>query len=357
MSRISRLARRTSGGIFDIAAKKEELKRLEEQSGAADFWNDSNTAKAVLKKVKDLKRVIEPWEVCNREAQDVLELYQMAVMEKDEVSQKELVNHVADVEKKVLNLEFMRKLGGPDDAAATFLMIHSGAGGTESCDWTEMLYRMYTRYLERKGWAFSVVDIIPGDEAGLRSVTLEVNAEFAYGYLKAEQGVHRLVRISPFDSNARRHTSFSSVAATPILEEAEDIVIDDEDLRVDTYRSGGAGGQHVNKTDSAIRITHLPTNIVVQCQNERSQIKNRSTAMKMLKAKLRQKQKDDEEKVMAEKVGVKKKIEWGSQIRSYVLHPYQMVKDHRTDIETSNTQGVLDGEIEMFIEAYLLQFA
>jgi peptide chain release factor 2 len=257
----------------------------------------------------------------------------------------------------VLNLEFMRKLGGPDDAASTFLMIHSGAGGTESCDWTEMLYRMYTRYLERKGWAFSVIDIIPGDEAGLRSVTLEVDAEFAYGYLKAEQGVHRLVRISPFDSNARRHTSFSSVAATPIIEDAEDIEIRDEDLRVDTFRSGGAGGQHVNKTDSAIRITHLPTNIVVQCQNERSQIKNRSTAMKMLKAKLRQKQKDEEEKMMADKVGEKKRIEWGSQIRSYVLHPYQMVKDHRTDIETSNTQGVLDGEIEMFIEAYLLQFA
>jgi peptide chain release factor 2 len=350
-------ASRTFGGIFDIPAKREKIASLEAESAGDTFWTDQNHAREVLKEIKTLKQIVEPWDKTDGEGADLLELYTMAFAEKDESSLNELAGHAAELEKQVAKLEFIRKLGGPDDACEAFLQIHSGAGGTESCDWTDILYRMYSRWLERKGFTFNVVDIIPGEEAGLRSVTLEVNAEYAYGLLRAEVGVHRLVRISPFDSNARRHTSFASVAVSPILEGAEEIEIREEDLKVDTFRSGGAGGQHVNKTDSAVRFTHLPTGIVVGCQTERSQIKNRSTAMKMLKAKLKQRQKEEEEKIMAEKVGFKKKIEWGSQIRSYVLHPYQMIKDHRTDVETSNTQAVLDGDIDMFIEAYLLQFA
>jgi peptide chain release factor 2 len=250
----------------------------------------------------------------------------------------------------------MRKLSGEDDAADAIFSIHSGAGGTESCDWCEILFRMYCRWFERKGFSYSVLDILPGEIAGLKSVVLEVDGEYVYGQVSAEIGVHRLVRVSPFDSNGRRHTSFASVYAYPVFEEGVAVELDDDDIRIDTYRSSGAGGQHVNKTDSAVRMTHIPTGIVVQCQNERSQLKNRAVAMKMLKARVRQLYKEEEEKKRQEKLADKKKIEWGSQIRSYVLHPYTMVKDHRTEIETSNTQAVLDGELDMFVEGYLLSF-
>lgn len=280
----------------------------------------------------------------------------MAKSENDQATLTELVLQADELEKEVDRIEFIRKLSGEDDNAPAILTIHSGAGGTESCDWTDMLFRMYTRWMERRGFSYNVLDILPGEEAGLKSVTMEVNGEYAYGHLKAECGVHRLVRISPFDSNARRHTSFASVYAYPIAETVDDFEIDEEDIRIDTYRSSGAGGQHVNKTDSAVRMTHIPTNIVVACQNERSQIKNRAVALKLLKARVRQHYKEVEEKERQSKLAEKKKIEWGSQIRSYVLHPYNMVKDHRTDVETSNTQAVLDGDIDMFIEAYLLAF-
>jgi peptide chain release factor 2 len=280
-----------------------------------------------------------------------------ALFADDESAAAELVNNVARIEKDLTALEERGMFDSPEDARSAILQIHPGAGGVDSCDWAEMLYRMYTRWIERHGFVATVLDLVPGEEAGLKSVTVQVDGEFAYGYLKAETGVHRLVRISPFDSNARRHTSFASVYAYPMVEEVEDFELDEEDIRVDTYRAGGAGGQHVNKTDSAVRMTHIPTNTVVQCQNERSQIKNRAIAIKLLKSRVRQYYKEEEEKQREANAVEKKRIDFGSQIRSYVLHPYKMVKDLRTDVETSNTDAVLDGDIDDFIEKYLLKFA
>ncbi len=329
---------------------------LEAQSSQESFWNDSNNAQKVLKDIKEAKRIIEPWQKAAREIEEIQEFFALAKLENDDNTLSELKSQTDFLEKEIAHIEFLHKLSGQDDNAPAILTVHSGAGGTESCDWANMLYRMYLRWMERKGFSYTVLDELPGEEAGIKSVTIEVQGEYAYGHLKAECGVHRLVRISPFDSNARRHTSFASVYAYPIAEEIDDFDIDEKDLRIDTYRSSGAGGQHVNKTDSAVRITHIPTNIVVACQNERSQIKNRATAMRLLKARVRQYYKDIEEKERESKLAEKKKIEWGSQIRSYVLHPYNMVKDHRTDAETSNTQAVLDGDIDMFIEAYLMEF-
>jgi peptide chain release factor 2 len=290
-----------------------------------------------------------------RDADDLLQLYPMALEENDAAAAAECARLSAGLAHEVARIEFARKMCGEDDAAHAILAIHSGAGGTESCDWTDMLFRMYTRWMEEKGFPYTVIDSQPGEGAGLKSVTIEVRADYAYGYLRAETGVHRLVRISPFDANKKRHTSFASVYAYPIIEEIDDFVLDEKDLRIDTYRSSGAGGQHVNKTDSAVRITHLPTGIVVACQNERSQMKNRSFGMRLLKARVRQHYKEIEDRERQSKLAEKKKIEWGSQIRSYVLHPYNMVKDHRTDVETSNTGAVLDGDIDKFIEAWLLQ--
>jgi len=346
-----------SGGIFDIDKKREELTALEEQTSDGAFWNDNDNAKVVLKRIKELKRTIEPWDKIRRECNDILELHEMAIEENDEATLQELAGQSVTLDKDLEHLEFLRKLGGEDDAASAVLTIHSGAGGTESCDWTDMLFRMYCRWMERKEYSYTILDSQPGDEAGLKSVDIQVNGEYAFGFLKAEVGVHRLVRISPFDSNARRHTSFASVYAYPIIEEADDFELNDDDIRVDTYRASGAGGQHINKTDSAVRMTHIPTNIVVQCQNERSQMKNRASALKMLKARVRQHYKEEEEQERQDKLADKKKIEWGSQIRSYVLHPYNMVKDLRTKVETSNTQAVLDGDIDQFIEAFLLNFS
>lgn len=266
---------------------------------------------------------------------------------------KELAESYSKIEKEVDQLEFTTRLSGPNDTKNAILTIHPGAGGTESQDWADMLFRMYNRWCETHDYEINLIDYSPGDEAGLKSATMEVKGEFAFGYLKAESGVHRLVRISPFDANSRRHTSFVSVYVYPEFDEEINIEINDEDLRIDTYRASGAGGQHVNKTSSAVRITHLPTGIVVQCQNERSQIKNRATAMKLLKSRLYQMELEEQRKKQAEMEKTKKKIEWGSQIRSYVFHPYNMVKDHRTNEETSNIQAVMDGDIDRFIEAYL----
>jgi peptide chain release factor 2 len=308
----------------------------------------------VLKSIKDLKKVVDPWVKADADVVDMAEFFAMAAEDGDKDTLLALGDQADELEKAVARMEFVRKLSGLDDGADAIVSVHSGAGGTESCDWTEMLFRMYVRYMERNGYSYNILESTPGDEAGFKSATIEVKGEYAYGHLKAETGVHRLVRISPFDSNARRHTSFSSVYAYPIMDEIEDYVLDDKDIRVDTYRSSGAGGQHINKTDSAVRMTHIPTGIVVACQNERSQMKNRDTALKLLKARVRQHFREIEERERESKMSEKKKIEWGSQIRSYVLHPYNMVKDHRTDAETSNTQAVLDGDIDMFIEAYLL---
>jgi peptide chain release factor 2 len=346
----------TSGGIFDIDTKKTRVSELEASAAQNEFWNDALSAQKTLKEIKNAKRIIEPWEKIDREALDLQGFFDMATEEHDQGTLTELAAQADLLETELERIEFLRKLGGEDDAADAILTVHSGAGGTESCDWCEMLYRMYTRWMDRRGFKYTIIDILPGEEAGLRSVTLEVHGEYAYGHLKAESGVHRLVRISPFDSNARRHTSFASVYSYPVADEVDDYEIDEKDLRIDTYRASGAGGQHINKTDSAVRMTHIPSGIVVACQNERSQMKNRSSAMRLLKARVRQHYKDLEEKERLSKLAVKKKIEWGSQIRSYVLHPYNLVKDHRTDVETSNTQAVLDGEIDLFIEQYLLAY-
>lgn len=347
----------TYGGIFDIDKKMSLVKELEDKTSQNDFWNDTKEANKVLKEIKDAKRVTDPWQKASNNIEELQQFFDMAKAEDDTQTLAELSDQAADLEQAIVQIEFIRKLSGEDDSSPAILTIHSGAGGTESCDWTDMLYRMYTRWMERRKFPYNVLDIQPGDEAGIKSVTIEVNAEYAYGHLRAECGVHRLVRISPFDSNARRHTSFSSVYSYPIVEQVDDFELDEKEIRVDTYRASGAGGQHINKTDSAVRMTHIPTNIVVACQNERSQIKNRAVALRLLKARVRQYYKEQDEKERQSKLLEKKKIEWGSQIRSYVLHPYNMVKDHRTDVETSNTQAVLDGDIDMFIEAFLLGFA
>jgi peptide chain release factor 2 len=339
-----------------VAALEARVAELEEKAASGDFWNDTNAAKKTLREITAAKRIIGPWKKALREGQELQQLLQMALDENDTVVLAELGNQAGDLEREVVRIEFARKMSGEDDAASAVLSIHSGAGGTESCDWADMLYRMYTRWIERKGYTYEIYDYQPGEGAGLKSVSLEVRGDYAYGHLKAETGVHRLVRISPFDSNARRHTSFASVYAYPLAEEIDEYELDEKDIRVDTYRSSGAGGQNVNKTDSAVRMTHIPTNIVVACQNERSQMKNRAVAMKILKSRVKQFYKEEEAKKRQDRLAVKKKIEWGSQIRSYVLHPYNMVKDHRTNTETSNALGVLDGDIDMFIESYLLNF-
>jgi peptide chain release factor 2 len=346
---------KTYGGIFDIDEDKKKLADLEALTQANDFWQDNEKAQSVLKKIKTTTAIVNKWETLSTDCADTIELFNMASAENDEAGLAEISGQTDALEKEIDNLEFMHKLSGEDDNLPAILAIHSGAGGTESCDWCDMLFRMYCRWMERKGFSYSVLDSQPGEGAGLKSVTMEIQGEYAYGHLRAECGVHRLVRISPFDSNARRHTSFASVYAYPIYENVDDFEIDEKDIRIDTYRSSGAGGQHVNKTDSAVRMTHIPTNIVVACQNERSQMKNRAVALKILKSRVKQYYKEQEEQKRQDKLAVKKKIEWGSQIRSYVLHPYNMVKDHRTDAETSNALGVLDGDIDMFIESYLLK--
>ncbi len=274
-------------------------------------------------------------------------------MEDDAAVLAEVESGGEALEKKIRELELRKMLGGEDDARPAILSIHPGAGGTESQDWAQMLLRMYLSYFRSKGWKFELLDEQPGDAAGIKSATVEVTSDFAYGYLKGESGVHRLVRISPFDANARRHTSFTAVHVYPEIEDA-DFEINEADIKVDTFRAGGAGGQHINKTDSAVRMTHLPTGVVVACQSERSQHKNRASAMKLLRARLYQLHREEEEKKRESKLASKLKIEWGSQIRSYVLQPYQMVKDVRTDHETSDAQGVLEGDLDGFINAYLL---
>ena len=318
-----------------------------------DFWNDVDNANKVSQKTKQIENKIGRYQSLVARADDTMTLIEMAVEEEDLSLLEEVEAEVKALNKAAEKLRLELLLKGPHDAQNAILALHAGAGGTEAQDWVSMLYRMYTRYCENQGWTVRVLDQLDGDEAGIKSVTFEVQGENAYGYLKAEAGVHRLVRISPFDASGRRHTSFASLDVTPILEDDNTIVINPDDLRVDTYRSSGAGGQHVNKTSSAIRITHLPTGIVVQCQNERSQIQNRETAMQMLRGKLAEMKEREEMEKMAAIKGEMKKIEWGSQIRSYVFQPYTLVKDHRTGVEAGNIDAVMDGDIGQFIDTYL----
>jgi peptide chain release factor 2 len=300
-----------------------------------------------------LERAIQDYNELQQKLEDGLVLLEMATEAKDEGSFQEVKSELSFIQSRLEDLELKSLLNGEVDANSSYISINSGAGGTEACDWAAMLLRMYTRWAEQQGYKIEALSVNDGEEAGIKSATLLIQGPFAYGYLKAESGVHRLVRISPFDSNARRHTSFASVYCWPEIDDSIDIEIKDEDIRVDTFRSSGAGGQHVNKTDSAIRITHIPTGIVVQCQNQRSQHQNRDTAMKMLKASLYEKELEKRQAELDAIAGQRQANEWGSQIRSYVLHPYQLAKDHRTDFETGNPAAVLDGELNGFIHAYL----
>ncbi len=319
-----------------------------------DFWDDSDGAQRLLKEQSGIKDIIDELDGLNHAFEDSEVLADLSFEEQDEETAKEVNVRLSEMEKRVERLEFERLLGDPDDVRNAIVSINSGAGGTEAQDWSEMLFRMYIRYSERNSFNVQVLDIQDGDGAGIKSATFLVKGSYAYGYLKGESGVHRLVRISPFDANKRRHTSFASVFVSPEIEDAIEVVIDEKDLRVDTFRASGKGGQHVNKTDSAVRITHMPTGSVVSCQNERSQHQNRVTAMKVLRAKLYEIEKKKQMEKLEELHSTKKEIGWGSQIRSYVLHPYRMIKDHRTGYETGNVEPVLDGDLGEFIKTHLL---
>ncbi len=344
-----------SGGVFDLDGKQKRVEELNQVTSQPDFWNDGDKAQGILKEQASLRETVGLWEkhkVALEEARFFLDL---AKEEKSEEALNEAAAKVAEVAEGVAQIELSHVLGGPDDRRSAIVSLHPGAGGTEAQDWADMLLRMYLRWADRKGYRKEILEYQPGEEAGVKSVTFTVEGEYAYGYLKAEAGIHRLVRISPFDSNSRRHTSFASVFVYPEVDETIKVEINEADLRVDTYRASGAGGQHVNKTDSAVRITHIPTNIVVACQNERSQHKNKAMAMKILRSRLYELELEKQKEKMEIFHKTKKDIAWGSQIRSYVLHPYRMVKDHRTGIEVGNADGVLDGDINKFIQAYLLQ--
>jgi len=329
------------------------MQQLETRMSKTGFWDNPDSAQSVVSQLSALKSVVEPVEDLQHEVDDLRELFELAVSESDMDELSQLEEQLEVVVKKCEQVELAGLLSRPEDMKNCFFSIHAGAGGTESCDWASMLLRMYSRYFEEHKFKFQELDITPGEEAGIRSITLRVGGPFAFGKLSCETGVHRLVRISPFDANKRRHTSFAAVDCIPEFDDDIDIEINEDDIRIDFYRASGAGGQHVNKTSSAVRITHEPTGIVVQCQNERSQHKNRAQAMKMLQAKLYMLEQQKRDAEVAKLYGQKGEIAWGSQIRSYVLQPYQMVKDHRTDFQTGNVDAVLDGEIDGFIESYL----
>lgn len=339
---------------FNLAELNEELSGLKKRMEEPGFWDNIEEANKVNKKIKPLEDKINSYNALQRDFDDAETLLLLAEEEDSEETLLEAEAEIGKLEKEAYDVRLKALLRGDYDANNAILSLHAGAGGTEAQDWNSMLYRMYQRYCEKKGYSMKVLDFLDGEEAGVKSVTFLVEGLNAYGYLKAEKGVHRLVRISPFDSNKRRHTSFASLDVMPEIDDSEDVEINSDDLRVDTYRSSGAGGQHVNKTESAIRITHIPTGIVVACQNERSQIQNRETAMRMLKSKLIELRESERMKEIQDIKGEMKKIEWGSQIRSYVFHPYSLVKDHRTNTETGNIQAVMDGELDAFINSYLI---
>ncbi len=338
---------------FDITKLKNDLSTLEDQTTNQDFWLDSKNSSIILKQINQLKNKIEGYNKIENEINNIIEMSELLSVEPDDEMAKEVLKATPNLQREIEKLEITTLLSGKYDANNAILTIHPGAGGTEAQDWAEMLYRMYTRWGAANGYEVKELDYLEGEEAGLKSVTFSVSGEFAYGYLKGEMGVHRLVRISPFDAGGRRHTSFASVEVLPEITEDIEIDINPDDLRIDTYRSSGAGGQHINKTSSAVRITHLPTNIVVACQSERSQIQNRETAMKMLKSKLLTLKEQEQKDTIDELKGVQMDIAWGSQIRSYVFCPYTLVKDHRTNYEVGNVQGVMDGDLNGFIDSYL----
>jgi len=344
-----------SGGVFDLEGKQKRIAELNQITSQPDFWNDGDKAQAVFKEQSSLKDVVNSWEKHRSDLEEARFFLELAKDEKSDEALNEAVAKVAEVTKSMAQTELSQLLGGPDDRRSAIVSLHPGAGGTEAQDWAEILLRLYLRWADRHGYRKEILEYQPGEEAGVKSVTFTVEGDYAYGYLKAEAGIHRLVRISPFDANSRRHTSFASVFVYPEVDDTIKVEINDADLRVDTYRSSGAGGQHVNKTDSAVRITHIPTGIVVACQNERSQHKNRAMAMKILKSRLYELEIEKQKEKMETYHKTKKDIAWGSQIRSYVLHPYRMVKDHRTGVEVGNADAVLDGDLDQFIQAYLLQ--
>ena len=326
---------------------------MEREFQRPNLWDDPVLAQKIMQELAYHQGKIKIYEELEREIEETLTLWQLATEEDDVSFEPEIEQGIKALRRRFETLELEILLSGPYDRNNAILTLHAGAGGTEAQDWVQMLYRLYLRWGERHGYKVETLDLLPGEEAGIKSATLSFNGENAYGYAKSEKGVHRLVRISPFDASGRRHTSFASVDVIPEVMEENEITIDTEDLRIDTYRSGGAGGQHVNKTDSAIRITHLPSGVVVQCQSERSQIQNKAAAMRVLQAKLLELKRKEQENEISEIRGEQQEIAWGSQIRSYVFHPYSLVKDHRTNVETGNVSAVMDGEIDAFIAAYL----
>jgi peptide chain release factor 2 len=331
---------------------KEKIDSLETQSGTADFWQNREQAENTLSTLKRLRDTFDPWQELKASFREVKELLDLAAEEADESFAEEISANLGNLRSTYEQLKVLQLLGEENDPLSAFLTIHSGAGGTEACDWVSMLLRMYTRWADRHGYSTAILDMLEV-EGGIKSVTVEITGQYAFGFLKSETGIHRLVRISPFDASSRRHTSFASVFASPVIDDTIEVEVKTDDLRIDTYRAGGAGGQHVNKTDSAVRITHLPTGIVVQCQNERSQHKNKAMAMKVLRSRLYEHYREQQDAEREKQESEKKDIAWGNQIRSYVFHPYSMVKDHRTKTEMGNVQAVMDGDIDQFIESFL----
>ena len=338
---------------FDIARKEEKIAELEYKMGAPDFWDNPDAAQKITQELNGMKSGVDTYKSLVAKYDDAQTLLELAMEEDDPSQESEIAAEIENIKSGLESLRLEILLSEPYDANNAILTLHAGAGGTEAQDWTQMLLRMYTRWAERHGFTVETADILPGDEAGVKSVTLFIKGHNAYGFLKSEKGIHRLVRISPFDSNARRHTSFSACDIMPEIDDAVEVDINMADVRVDTYRASGAGGKHINKTSSAVRMTHIPTGIVVQCQNERSQLQNREQCLKMLRAKLFELELEKKEEEIAKLEGDRMKIEWGSQIRSYVFQPYTMVKDLRTGEETGNVQAVMDGELDPFIRAFL----
>ncbi len=349
-----RRASRRSGAIFDVDGKRKRVAELDALAAAPGFWDDREQAETLLRERRTLTIPLEAWANLDAELSEIQVLGELAEEENDDDTRAEALAKTADLEKAIEQAELQRMLSGETDSNDAIVTINAGAGGTEAQDWSEMLLRMYLRWAERRNFKTEVFDAQPGEEAGIKSTSFNVRGPYAFGYLKSESGVHRLVRISPFDSNARRHTSFSSVFVTPEIDDSIEIEINDADLRIDTYRSSGAGGQHVNKTDSAVRMTHLPTGIVVSCQNERSQQKNRKAAMKVMRSRLYELARKKKQEKIDKELAAQPDIEWGSQIRSYVLQPYRKVKDHRSGHEEGNVDAILDGDLDRLMQAYLL---
>lgn len=341
---------------FDILKLENELRELENKTTIPDFWNDVKNSSLVLKRITELKNIVNKYKSIESDIQNVLELNELLQDETDAELLKELNKNISSIEQELNELEITTLLSGKYDSNNAIVTLHPGAGGTDAQDWGNMLYRMYCRWAYRNDYKIEELSFSEGEEAGIKSVTFLVSGNYPYGHLKGEQGVHRLVRISPFDTNKRRHTSFASVEVLPEISEDTDVYINPDDLKVDVYRSSGAGGQHVNKTSSAIRITHIPTNIIVSCQNERSQIQNRERALKMLKSKLLHLKEQEHKETIEELKGIQRDIAWGSQIRSYIFCPYTLVKDHRTNYEVGNVEGVIDGDLNGFMESYLKEF-